>query len=101
MEVGSTSGTGRKWGYLRCGEEGGRISGTAVQGKSEEYLKYREEVRSNSEEVAVPQVQGGSGEYLKEYREDVGSVPWECCHAAYPQGNMSSLRIFTCRIPLQ
>ncbi len=52
----------------------------------------------------VPQVKGGSGEYLR-YREDVGSAPWEFCRAAYPPGktvlNTSSFRDITCRIPLQ
>ncbi len=54
-EVGSSSGTGRKWEVPQ------------LQGGSGEYLRYRKE-------WGGPQVQGGSGEYLIRYREEVGST---------------------------
>ncbi len=82
--MGSTSGTGRKWGvpqvqggseeYLKYTEEVGSISVSEVQGGSGEYLSYREGVGSTSvtgRGWGVPQVQGGSEEYLR-YREEVG-----------------------------
>ncbi len=64
--MGSTSGTGRKWGVPQ------------VQGGSGEYLRYRDRetvviTSGKGRKWGVPQVKGGSGEYLQ-YREEVTPV---------------------------